>query len=373
MSHIESLKIDPSQRAQRTGPLRSIVIVSILAAVIGTVGIGFFHFRADSRETPTDTPQPPPSAVAPETIPAPAVDTTLLMASGYVVPRHKYVLGTKVAGRVEWVGIEEGDPVTRGQLLVKLEDQEYQARLDEAKAQLTAAELHLSELLAGSRPEEIERSKAELQRIEYDMANTQLEYERFKALLEHDAVSKQRVDDARTRFEMNKAMLQSARQSLALLVKGPREEQIAQARAKVDQARASVAYAQTTLDATEIRAPVKGTILRKLVNVGEIVATAFGNSAEVKTAAVVMADLSDLLVEIDVSQADFFRLSSNLTCSMKPEAYQDELYACMIDEISPEANRQKGSIQVKVKVLSPDHNLKPEMSATVTFTEKEKP
>ena len=84
-----------------------------------------------------------------------------------------------------------------------------------------------------------------------------------------------------------------------------------------------------------------------------------------------LADLDDLQVELDISQTDFNRISTQQECRMTPEAYPDRDYRCEIDEISPEANRQKASIEVKVKVLEPDEFLRPEMSARVTFLRKE--
>jgi HlyD family secretion protein len=86
---------------------------------------------------------------------------------------------------------------------------------------------------------------------------------------------------------------------------------------------------------------------------------------------VALADLTDLQVELDISQTDFNLISPDLDCVMTPEAYPDRKYSCEIDEISPEADRQKASIQVKVKVLEPDELLRPEMSARVTFLKKE--
>jgi HlyD family secretion protein len=80
-----------------------------------------------------------------------------------------------------------------------------------------------------------------------------------------------------------------------------------------------------------------------------------------------LADLNDLQVEIDVSQSDFNRLHMGQHASVVPEAYADRRYEGVLDEIAPEANRQKATVQVKVKVLTPDDHLRPEMNAKVTF------
>jgi HlyD family secretion protein len=112
-------------------------------------------------------------------------------------------------------------------------------------------------------------------------------------------------------------------------------------------------------------------VLERLVELGEMVTTSFAGDRGAKSAVVSLADLNDLRVELDISQADFNRISPEHDCVMTPEAYPERKYPCNIAEISPEANRQKGTIQVKVKVLEPDSFLRPELTARVTFSQRE--
>jgi HlyD family secretion protein len=298
-------------------------------------------------------------------------DREVLIASGYVVAHHKHELGSKVMGRVQWIGVERGDFVRKGQLLVKLEDREYRAQLEQARASLKYAQDRLAELKTGPRPQEIERAAAELARTKADRENARLDYERLKRLLDSGVIPQQEVDNAKARFEMATASVNSAQESYDLLKAGTREEQIRQAQADVERTQAAVDYARTMLDATEIRSPITGTVLRRIAEVGEMITTSYAGTSGAKSAVVALADLNDLQVEMDISQTDFSRISPDLDCIMTPEAYPDRKYRCEIDEISPEANRQNASIQVKVKVLEPDDYLRPEMSARVTFLRRE--
>lgn len=295
----------------------------------------------------------------------------VLIASGYVVAHHKHELGSKVMGKVQWIGVEKGDYVRKGQLLVKLEDREYRAQLAQAEAARRLARARLAELEAGTRPEEIARGAAELERRKADLENAREELARMQSLYQDGAVAEQQADDARARFEMAEAAVKASLKDYELLKLGPRAERLEQARAEVAQAAATVDYAQTMLDATEIRAPVSGTILRRIAEIGEMITTSFAGEGGAKSAVLALADLSDLQVELDISQTDFNQISRDQECEMTPEAFPDRVYRCAIDEISPEADRQKASIQVKVKVLEPDEFLRPEMSARVTFLEKE--
>jgi len=86
---------------------------------------------------------------------------------------------------------------------------------------------------------------------------------------------------------------------------------------------------------------------------------------------VTLADLSDIQVELDINQNDFNRIGASQPCNVVTDAFPDRTYKCRVDEISPEANRQKATVQVKVKFLEPDEFIKPEMNARVTFLASE--
>lgn len=363
---LKALRID-QDRKQPASPggrkLRPLGLAILAGLLFGAAAYYYLNARTSSvvaTESAT-------TSAAGQPAPGTSESSSNLIVSGYVVAHHKIQVGSKVMGKVSWIGVERGDQVAKGQLLVKLDDREYRARLEEAEAALRAAEAHLKELEAGSREEEIARARAELERAEAQRKNDQMELQRLDNLLKTGAVSQKAVDDARTRLEIAEAAARVAQKNYELIKLGPRAEQILLARAEVDRARAALKYAQTMLEATEIRAPVAGTVLQRLVEMGEMVTTSFAGEMGAKSAVVALADLNDLQVELDISQSDFKRISQAQECLMSPEAYPDRQYRCEIAEIAPEANRQKATIQVKVKVLSPDQYLRPEMNARVTF------
>ncbi len=150
---------------------------------------------------------------------------------------------------------------------------------------------------------------------------------------------------------------------------GPRPEEIARARGSVAQAQGLADYAKSQLDATVIRAPVTGTILDRTAEKGELITAQFASAAAggPQGSVVSLADLNDLQVELDIAQADFARLGPKQKGIVTTDAYPDRKYKGEIAQISPEANRQKATVQVKVQVLNPDEYLRPEMNATVKF------
>jgi HlyD family secretion protein len=108
------------------------------------------------------------------------------------------------------------------------------------------------------------------------------------------------------------------------------------------------------------------------VEKGEFVTTSFVGDKGAKGYVVSLADLNDLQVELDISQNDFAKLHANQKGIVTTDAYRDRKYEGTIYEISPEANRHKATVQIKVKILNPDDHLRPDMNASVAFESDDK-
>lgn len=293
--------------------------------------------------------------------------STVLVAGGYVVAHHKIQLGTKVMGRVVWIGVEKGDRVKQGQVLVRLDDREYRAQVEQARGALQAAEARLRQLETGSRPEEIQHARARMEEARANLRNAQANLERTEGLARDGVASREALDNARAQFDMARAQADAAEKSYELVRLGPRREEIDQARAQMEQARGALQFAETQLEATLIHSPIHGTVLERLVEMGEMVTTMFVGERGAKSSVVSLADLNDLQVELDISQTEFARVSLGQPCAVVPDAYPDRRYRGAVAEIAPEANRQKATVQVQVQVQNPDDHLRPEMNAKVFF------
>ena len=101
--------------------------------------------------------------------------------------------------------------------------------------------------------------------------------------------------------------------------------------------------------------------------------TGFVGDRGAKGYVVSLADLDDIQVELDISQDDFAKLSMGQAATLATDAFRDREYRGEIVEISPEADRQKATVQVKVQILEPDELLRPEMNANVAFLAPERP
>lgn len=362
-SKLEGLRIDRSQRGRRSDrPRQRWAKLWILAGVTALAVLGAWHL-ADSL---LGAPEVEVYRVAvPQS--GPTGSAVVLQAAGYVVPHYRIEVASKVVGRVAWMGVEKGDKVERGQQIVRLEDEEYQARLTESIGTLQSWKARLAELEAGSRPQEVERAEADLEEAKAQLAQAQIEFNRAKELSEDGVVALADFDQARYRRDGLVNRVASLAKTFDLLRIGPRQEEINSAAAEVKRAEGTVAYNRTLVDSTVIRAPVTGTVLERNVEVGELVTTGFVGERGAKGYVIAMADLDDIQVELDISQDDFSRIFMGQRAVVATDAYRDRDYEGLVVEISPEADRQKATVQVKVQVLAPDKLIRPEMNANVSF------
>jgi HlyD family secretion protein len=310
---LSKLTIAPGNKSRRRiGP------VALLIFVVAAIAVGVFIFTATGNAERKPVPSPAGTAPAAPAAPAAAANPgdVVLTVSGYVIPRERIEISPKFQGTVKWIGVKKGDRVKKGDVLVQIEDDEQRARLMEIQGRIAFAEATLSNAL-----------------ITFDRQQT---------------LSVQKLDSVRA--------LDDARRD--------RDRAIAE----VTVSKGQLELAQTYLDWCTIRAPIDGTILEKLVNPNELVTPqSYGGGRGPSTAFLAMADLTDLQVEIDLNEEDTPKVSLNQPCRISPEAYPDKTYKGHVAEIAPEANRSKGTLQVKVQVEKPDAFLTPELSAKVDF------
>jgi len=360
---LQSLRIDRSQRNGDVGgeppawARRYILIGIAIVALLGITTLGYRAFSASIPEVEV-------VRAAAQTNGNDAAGSTVLSATGYIVAHHKIEANSKVTGRVAWIGVEKGDQVKEGQVLVRLEDQEFRAQYEQAVGAAESARAQLLELEHGSRPEEIQQTEHNLSEARATAANDKVSLDRIKKLFDEGVMSKQALDDATAKYEASQQRERSLEQSYQLAKIGPRAEEIARAKGAMMQAEGQAAYAKSQLDATVIRAPISGTILERSVEKGELLTGQFASAARPVFS---MADLKDLQVELDIAQADFARLGPKQRGIVTVDAFPDRQYHGVIAEISPEANRQKATVQVKVQIQDPDEYLRPEMNSTVKF------
>jgi HlyD family secretion protein len=319
--HLERLRIRSEAKRR---PRRAVwtIFLLVLALTGGALFLAWPRLRDQTRVLDAAGQKTNSNAAKPGTVPtnapppAGAKSNVVLTVSGYIVNHERIELSPRFLGVVKWIGVKKGDIVTNGQVVVLLDDAEQRARLLEAEGRRS------NSLVA--------------------LAKAELDYQRVHKLVTQNIETQQNEDDARLRLES--------------------------ARASVTEVRAQLELIQTYLDWTVIRSPIDGVVLEKLAHAGELVTPqSFGGGRGPSTAVLAVADPKDLQVEIDLSEGDVAKVFAGQECLVSPEAYPDKSYRAYVAEMSPEANRQKGTLQIKVQIRDPDRYLTPELSAKVEF------
>jgi HlyD family secretion protein len=364
---LKNLQIDRSRK--RSGEPSKWATRWIIGGIVLLIALGAARFAYTRMNAPVEVSVVRVQAAGG----AAAAQGVVLNATGYIIAHHKIEVAAKVIGRVEWIGVDQGDMVQAGQVIVRLEDNEYRAQLQQAKGSLTNLEAKLAEAVNGSRPEEVAVADANMANAQADLEDAHVTLERTRNLFEAKVVARQIFDAAQAKYDGAVARVNSLKKTLDLAKLGPRQEQIDALRGQVIQATGAVDYAQTQLDDTLIKAPVTGTILERAVEKGEFVTTSFVGDKGAKGYVASLADLNDLQVELDIAQNDFAKLQAKQKGVVTVDAFPDLKFKGYIYEVAPEANRQKATVQVKVKVENPDLHLRPEMNASVAFLAGDQP
>lgn len=293
-----------------------------------------------------------------------------LEASG-TVEATEADLGFTVPGRVEFVGVQEGDTVHAGAELARLDRAETLARRDQAVTQAAAARAALRELERGSRPEEIRQARAAAQAAAETQAEAERDFERAKALLEGAAIGRQDYDRAQTALEVARSRNQQAQEALKLVEAGPRRERIEAARAELASAEAAVRTLEATLANMVIRAAFSGVVTVRHHVAGEIVA---GGSP-----VITLLNREDRWVKIYVPETHVGAVRIGESATIASDTYKNKPYRGRVTYVASEAEFTPKTVQtreervklvyaVKVQIVGDDaYELKPGMPADVVL------
>jgi len=294
-----------------------------------------------------------------------------LDSKGYIIPVRQILVSPKVSGMIEKSYILEGRHVKKGDVLAELERVEYEADYQRAKAALELAKHRLSEIET-SRPKEVGAAEAELDEARAQQAQTKSDYERCQELFKSKtAISKQDYELAESKHLAQAQRVKRLEYALGLM-ESSRQKRIAAGQAEVSQAEAELAKAKWRLGNCTICAPITGTILKKNAEEGNIVnPIAFNGSFSLCD----LADLSDLEVELTIQERDISKVRQDQKCRVRAEAFPERVYQGTVSRLMPIADRAKGAIPVRVKIIIPREEegvyLKPEMGAIVSFLNEE--
>jgi HlyD family secretion protein len=327
-------------------------------------------------------------------------------------------ISPRITARIVERTVREGQPVERGQLLVRLDDEQLTAELRRAEATLRASQAQLRDLQAGARPQEIAEAEATAARAEAQLADllagsrrqeieqaraavddaaatrewTARDYQRTRELFGRELVSAAEVDRMRQAADVAVAKEKSARERLALveagareheveaarqgvraarervhlLRAGPRAEAVAAAQAQVAEARAAATLARARVDDTRLVSPITGLVLHKNMEVGE--------TASPGSSILTLMDPLDVWLRAYVPETEIGRLRVGQPASIMVDGFPGRRFEGAISEIASEAEFTPKNVQtkkervnlvfrIKIAAKNPAGLLKPGMPA----------
>jgi HlyD family secretion protein len=294
-----------------------------------------------------------------------------LTASG-TVEATEAQLGFQATGRIDSIAVHEGDSVRPGVVLATLDCTETDARREQARAHVRAAQAQLLELTRGYRPEEVQQAKAAMDAAQQRYDDAKRDLDRTTRLKEGGAVSQETMDKAQVTYDVARSTFQQARDQYRLLSAGPRREKIEAARAQVHEAEAAVRAMDALLVNMTIRSSFGGVVTVRHREPGEIVPAG--------SPVLTVMNRDDRWVRIYVPETRIGAVRLSLPAVITTDTFPGKRYAGRVSYISSEAEFTPKTVQtseervklvyaVKVRILDDSrYDLKPGMPADVRLT-----
>ncbi|HHI92145.1 MAG TPA: HlyD family efflux transporter periplasmic adaptor subunit [Gammaproteobacteria bacterium] len=233
--------------------------------------------------------------------------------------------------------VQEGDRVSKGQLLARLHTELLDAQLAGAEAAVEAQQQVLARLEAGSRPEEIHKAEAELQAAEAQAKAARDSYRRVARLLEKQLASPQDEEQARSQADAAAAQVKAVRATLALLKAGTRKEDIAAARAQLAAREAALRLARQRLTDANLYAPADGIIRNRILEPGDM--------ASPQSPVLTLAFLDPVWVRAYLPEPMLGRVRPGATAWIVTDSYPDKRYQGWVGYVSPTAEFTPKTVQ----------------------------
>jgi HlyD family secretion protein len=254
--------------------------------------------------------------------------TQFVTATGKINPEFKVIITPEVTGEIISLPVKEGDKVKKGELLIKIKGDQYQAQKERLEATLQSSEANLK------------IREAELNRVTLD-------FNRVKELHSKGLASDAELEVSQSNFLTTKASYESAQ-------------------ASVLQSKASLREVLETLYKTTIYSPMDGTVTQLNVEIGErVLGSGFTQGTNIMT----ISDLNNIEAVVDVDENDVVLVSLGDTANIKVDAFGDKVFKGLVSQIGNSAKtsgigtqQEVVNFEVKIKLTEPDESLRPGMS-----------
>ena len=327
----------------------------LIVLVIAAIGVGAWYFLRRTQPNPGPLNE--------------------LRVSGNI-EAHQSIVSFKVSGRVIDLPVEEGQSVKQGDIMARLDDEDYRREVKVDEANLRVMEAQLRKFEAGSRPQEIKAAEQAAQEARAELENKRIEFERMEGLFREGVMSHQVRDDAEAAYKVAQARLARLEEQYRLADEGFRREDIEMASAQAGQAKEALELARIKLGYTILRAPISGVILVRNTELGEVL--------QPGTPVVNMANLDLVWLRAYIPETELGRVRWGQDVVVTTDTYPGKRYHGRVSFISSQAEFTPKSVQtfkervtlvyrIKIDIANPQHELKPGMPADAIISLAPKP
>ena len=284
----------------------------------------------------------------------------VVAASGTLNAVTTVQVGSQISGQVKEIHADFNTPVKKGQVIARIDPATYELRVNQARADLDAAESAVAVARSGLAAQE-----AELGRVKIELLDAGRDFERKKMLVDRKFIAPAELDKARTVLDTTREQLKAVQAQIKVS-----EAQVRTALAAVKQRESLLRQAQVDLERTIIRAPVDGTVILRNVDAGQTVAA----SLQAPVLFTIAQDLRDMQVEASIDEADVGRLRAGMPAGFAVDAFPRRSFEGEIRQIrkSPQNVQNVVSYTVVISARNPDLALLPGMTANVRIVVEER-
>ncbi len=298
---------------------------------------------------------------------------TGLELTGTAIARSQVCVSPTVGGVVTELAVREGQSVKATDLLARLDDKAFRNDIAQSQQLLAAAEARLKLLQTGPSPADKERAQTLIQEAGTGVELAKLNHAKVQKFFAGDLANESDVKAAALQVQQAENRLEQAKQAASKLEAGADPEQVKVAVAEVERAKLVIEQAESLKKSTEIRAPASGMLVRVNVAEGETVQPGAGimGRRDPDGCLFLIADVSQINVEVDVPEAELTRIAVGRKCRVIPDrgtsAGASASYEGVVDQVGATVNTQRGTVRARIRVLDPNAKLLPGTSCRVVF------
>jgi len=279
----------------------------------------------------------------------------MVSASGSIRPITPVNVSPKQPGRIISIGVDQGDRVTAGQTLARMDDSNLRGPYLSAVGKLSAAAANLRKLQLGNRPQEIRQARENLNQAQAEIIAVRSTYLGNLALYQAGALGRVAFDGSRSQYLASQERIKALQAQLDLVAAGFRREDIEVARAQVLQARGDLQTIQAQLNDTVIRAPFAGVITQKYADVGAFVTpTTSASATSSATSSSIFALAGQLEGLANVSETDIGSIYPGQPVQLQVDAYPGRIFHGKVRLIAPDSVVVQNVTSFQVRITLPD-------------------